>query len=329
MMTKVAAGSRPSQGIVKARPLISGCFLASFAVGVFVLSVSFSAWTQSTIGTGSIQGTVTDQSGAVLAGARVMITNKSTAAVMHLTASSAGSYSSGPIQPGDYILRVEAKGFKTMSLPVTVQVGNTATGNLQMELGQESQIVEVQGSAVGINTEQATVQGTITLDQIENLPVNGRNFLDLAQLEPGVQIQEGSTFDPTKNGFSSISFEGRFGRTARIEVDGVDVSDETVGTTTQNIPASAIQEFQLSQSSLDLSTRTNFFRRGERDNPLWREHTCTARRLDSSAETRRQPRCPAPRLRHSSANSLAAIWEVQSSKTSCSGFSTANAPSKT
>ncbi len=98
------------------------------------------------------------------------------------------------------------------------------------------------------------MQGVLNVNQIQNLPVNGRNFLDLAQLEPGVQIQEGSTFDPTKNGFSSISFQGRFGRTARIEVDGVDVSDETVGTTTQNIPSSAIQEFQLSQSSLDLST---------------------------------------------------------------------------
>src|SRR5208282_3196478 len=58
---------------------------------------------------------------------------------------------------------------------------------------------------------------------------------------------------PTKAGYSSISFGGRFGRTARIEVDGVDVSDETVGTTTTDIPASGIQEFQLSQSSLDLS----------------------------------------------------------------------------
>src|SRR6202035_2670745 len=103
-------------------------------------------------------------------------------------------------------------------------------------------------------TEQATVQGVITENQIANLPVNGRNFLDLAQLEPGVQIQDGQNFDPTKAGYSSISFGGRYGRTARIEVDGVDVSDETVGTTTTDIPASAIQEFQISQSSLDMST---------------------------------------------------------------------------
>ena len=76
------------------------------------------------------------------------------------------------------------------------------------------------------------MQGVLTSEQIENLPVNGRNFLDLAQLEPGVQIQDGQNFDPTKAGYSSISFGGRFGRTARINVDGIDVSDETVGTTT-------------------------------------------------------------------------------------------------
>jgi hypothetical protein len=207
-----------------------------------------------TVGTGSIVGIVTDPQGAVVAGAKVGITNKATAAVIQVTTSSAGSYTSGHIVPGDYEVRVEAKGFKTTALPLVVQVGNTVSGNVRMQIGQESQVVEVQGNAVVVNTEQATVQGVLGRDQIENLPVNGRNFLDLAQLEPGVQIQEGSTFDPTKNGFSSISFQGRFGRTARIEVDGVDISDETVGTTTQNIPASAIQEFQLSQSSLDLST---------------------------------------------------------------------------
>ena len=85
------------------------------------------------------------------------------------------------------------------------------------------------------------------------MPINGRNFLDLAQLEPGVQIQDGGNFDPTKNGFSSISFGGRFGRSARIQVDGVDVSDENVGTTTEDIPASAISEFSVAQSTLDLS----------------------------------------------------------------------------
>jgi hypothetical protein len=209
---------------------------------------------QTTISTGSIQGTITDQSGAVLSGVKVTITNKATGRSITTTTNGSGLYTSGALTPGDYVARAQASGFKSEELPVTIQVGVTATGNLRLTVGQSSETVEVQGSTVAVNTEQATVQGVLTSQQIENLPINGRNFLDLAQLEPGVQIQEGSTFDPTKNGFSSISFEGRFGRTARIEIDGVDISDETVGTTTQNIPASAIEEFQLSQSSLDLST---------------------------------------------------------------------------
>src|SRR5208282_2927330 len=152
-----------------------------------------------------------------------------------------------------YSVRVEGKGFKTSQVSLEVRVDNTANGSVKLEIGQESTIVDVQASDVQVNTEQATVQGVLTASQIENLPVNGRNFLDLAQLEPGVQIQDGENFDPTKVGYSSISFGGRFGRTARINVDGVDVSDETVGTTTEDIPASSIQEFSLAQSSLDLS----------------------------------------------------------------------------
>src|SRR5579859_1914914 len=226
------------------------------ALALFCVTMLLSALlpAQSTVGTGSIQGVVTDQTGAVLSGAKVTITNKATAGAIHLTTSSAGTYTSGPVVPGDYVVRVESKGFKTSELAITAQVAVVSAANVKLQLGQESQVVEVQGAQVAVNTEQATVQGVLTASQIDNLPVNGRNFLDLAQLEPGVQIQEGSTFDPTKNGFSSISFQGRFGRTARIEVDGVDISDETVGTTTQNIPASAIQEFNISQSSLDLST---------------------------------------------------------------------------
>ena len=222
-------------------------------VSMFVLLSSAILAAQTTLSTGSIVGTVTDPSGAVVGGAKVVVTNTGTNQKFTLTSNSAGAYSTGPLDPGAYNVQVSSKGFSTVSESVTVQVGNTATVNAKLALGQESTVVEVQGSAVQVNTEQATVQGVLTSSQIENLPVNGRNFLDLAQLEPGVQIQDGQNFDPTKAGYSSISFGGRFGRTARVNVDGVDVSDETVGTTTADIPASAIDEFQISQSSLDLS----------------------------------------------------------------------------
>jgi carboxypeptidase family protein len=220
----------------------------------FVLLCTKSVQSQTTISTGSIQGTITDPSGAVVPNAKISITNKATAQVVSTTSTSSGTYTSGALVPGDYTIRVEASGFKSLTATVAVQVGVTASGNFKLEVGQTGQVVEVQASTLQVDTEQATVQGVLSTEQIENLPINGRNFLDLAQLEPGVQIQDGGNFDPTKKGFSSISFGGRFGRTARIEVDGVDTSDETVGTTTQDIPQGAIQEFQLGQSMLDLST---------------------------------------------------------------------------
>lgn len=231
------------------------CSPKSLVVVLAILVVcSFSLHAQTTISTGSIQGTVTDQSAAVVPSAKVSITNKATGRIITVSSTTAGTYTSGALTPGNYTVRVEAQGFKTSELTVTVQVGVTASGNIKLQVGQANQVIEVQASELEVNTEQATVQGVLTTQQIENLPINGRNFLDLAQLEPGVQIQDGGNFDPTKNGFSSISFGGRFGRTARIEVDGLDISDETVGTTTQNVPEGAIQEFQIQQSSLDLST---------------------------------------------------------------------------
>jgi hypothetical protein len=222
-------------------------------VTLSALLMSSVAFAQTSVSTGSISGVVTDASGAVLPNAKVTITGP-TGQTLHATTGASGGYSVGALIPGAYQLRVEVKGFKTAQLILDVKVDNAASGNMKLEIGQESTVVEVTASEVQVNTEQATVQGVLTAAQIENLPVNGRNFLDLAQLEPGVQIQDGQNFDPTKAGYSSISFGGRYGRTARIEVDGVDVSDETVGTTTTDIPASGIQEFQIGQASLDMST---------------------------------------------------------------------------
>jgi Carboxypeptidase regulatory-like domain len=234
-------------------PLSSGSrrFVVSLAL-LGLLTASLSA--QVSNATGNIQGTITDPTGAVVPEARVTILNKATGRTIDSTSTSSGVYTSGSLVPGVYTVRIEVSGFQAVELTATVQVGVTTSGNIKLQVGSSTQTVEVRGEEIRINTEQATVQGVVTRDQIETLPINGRNFLDLAQLEPGVQIQDGSGFDPTKNGFSSISFGGRFGRTARIEVDGVDISDETVGTTTQNIPAGAIEEFQIGQSSLDLSS---------------------------------------------------------------------------
>ncbi|HLW82980.1 MAG TPA: carboxypeptidase regulatory-like domain-containing protein [Candidatus Acidoferrales bacterium] len=234
-------------------------FFKRFALALFVLAfLTFSfagrSAAQTTISTGSISGVVTDPTVAAVPNAQVTITNQGTGQTIQVRTTGTGNYNSGALNPGTYTVKVTASGFKSSQTTVVVQVGQTASGNIKLSVGAATTTVEVTAGQVAVDTVQPTVQGVLTATQIQNLPINGRNFLDLAQLEPGVQIQDGSNFDPTKVGFSSISFGGRFGRTARIEVDGVDVSDETVGTTTEDIPALAISEFQTEQSTLDPST---------------------------------------------------------------------------
>ncbi|HET9742604.1 MAG TPA: TonB-dependent receptor [Terriglobales bacterium] len=228
---------------------------AAFGLLAFVFALSGTPMLgQATIATGTIQGTVTDASGAVVPGATVTVKNINTGQTIVRTTTSSGVYNSGPLTPGNYTVSVTSKGFSEADLPTVVTIGNITSGNVKLGVAASNQEVTVEANGVTINADQATVQGVITSEQIENLPINGRNFLDAAQLEPGVQIQDAQNFDPTKNGYTGLSIGGRQGRTTRIEVDGLDISDETVGTTTQNIPEDSIQEFQLSQSSLDMST---------------------------------------------------------------------------
>ena len=232
-----------------------GCAAVLALSALIVFGLTASSLAQTTIGTGSIVGTVSDASGAVLSGAAVSITNVATGRVIHIATNSSGTFSSGALIPGNYTTQFSAAGFGPANVTATVLVGNTVTVNVTLQVGVDKTTTDVYETAVGVNTEQPTVQGVLSEQQIENLPVNGRNFLDLAQLEPGVQIQDAGGFGfGFKDGYSSVSFGGRFGRTARIEVDGIDISDEKFGSSTANIPASAIQEFQLSQSNPDLST---------------------------------------------------------------------------
>ena len=248
------------------RGLMSTCYRSRFgsnftpripkiAAGAMLLSMlCVPAFAQTTVSQGSIQGTVTDQTNAVVSNATIVIRSRTTGQSVTVKTSSAGTYNSGGLPVGDYEVRVQAKGFKTAQLIIPVQITVTSSGNVKLEVGQETTTVEVQSTAIAVNTEQSSVQGVLNGEQIDNMPVNGRSFLDLAQLEPGVQMQDGANFDPTKVGYNSLSINGDFGRTPRIEVDGLDVSDETVGTTTQNIALSSIQEFNIGRSSLDISS---------------------------------------------------------------------------
>jgi hypothetical protein len=202
---------------------------------------------------GSIQGTITDSTGAIVPDATIFILGNDTNSSKTLKSDSSGFYSLGPLTPGPYTVTVSAAGFEKLTVKTVVRTGTATNGNFKLAIGSSTETVEVNAGALQINTDQAGVSDVITKDQIDSLPVNGRNFLDLAQIEPGVILQSGESFDPTKAGYSAISTSGVSGRTTRILLDGQDITDENVGTTIFNVSQGAIGDFQLNRSTQDVS----------------------------------------------------------------------------
>jgi hypothetical protein len=202
---------------------------------------------------GAIQGSITDSSGAVVPNVSVAIKNTETGQLRAITTDSSGYYSVGPLNPGNYAVTISASGFQTLTVNTVVKTGTVTTGSFKLSVGQSNVTVEVTAGAVQINTDQPGVSDVITREQIAALPVNGRNILDAAQLQPGVILQSGDNFDPTKAGYSALSVGGVSGRTTRILLDGQDVTDENVGTTLFNIPTGAVDELQLNRSTQDVS----------------------------------------------------------------------------
>lgn len=230
--------------------------LALSAVSVTALPAFLSpnAFAQAiSVNGGSIQGTITDPTGASVPNATVTITGSDTGLKRTLTTDSAGFYGVGPLIPGNYNVNIAAPGFQGLSVTTVIRTGTATPGSFKLSVGQSSTEISVNAGEVQVNTEQAGVADVITKQQIDTLPVNGRNFLDLAQIEPGVILQSGESFDPTKAGYSAISVGGVSGRTTRILLDGQDITDEFVGTTIFNVSQGAIGDFQLNRSTQDVS----------------------------------------------------------------------------
>lgn len=205
---------------------------------------------------GTITGTVTDPSGAVVPGATVKVDQAAENIHRATSSSASGLFSFPNLPPGAYKVTITAHGFQTLAEVAIVQVGTVSNVPAKLKVGSSTTTVEVTGAAgaATVDTTTATVSGIVGTAQIQNLPQLGRNFLDLAQLEPGVQMIDGGQFDPTKNGFVGLSVEGSFGRTTEVNVNGIDITDQTVGTTDQGLTDLAIKEFQVSQSSGDTSS---------------------------------------------------------------------------
>ena len=177
----------PSFGLRKSISLCAATLV------VFLASPSLFAQ----VNTGRILGTVSDQTGGVIAGAMVTVTNSQTGVARTLTADQAGEYVAPNLNPGTYTVRASSNGFQTFERQnITLGLGQDARVDAQLVPGQVTQTVEVTSAAPMLDTTSAVVSGTVTTETIVDLPLKARNYQDFLALRPGVmQTPGGGTLD--------------------------------------------------------------------------------------------------------------------------------------
>ncbi|HLW54281.1 MAG TPA: TonB-dependent receptor [Candidatus Angelobacter sp.] len=201
-------------------------------------------WGQATASS-TLIGTVSDNTGAVISKPEVTLTSKETGAVRTTKANDIGEYRFDGLNAGIYNVKVKASGFSAGEANnVELLIGRTATQNFSLKPGAVSETVEVTGAAPLVDQTKTDVSTNITPDQIQDLPMIGRDIADLAYLAPGVKAAD--SYDPTKNRYSILSVNGDGGRNVNVTVNGVDNKDNTVGGPVMQLPAEAVQEFQVS-----------------------------------------------------------------------------------
>jgi Carboxypeptidase regulatory-like domain len=205
--------------------------------------------------TGTISGTVTDASGAVVPSAVVTITNKANGSERVLNANSDGLYSAPSLPPGDYEVKAEMQGFRTTVRAAQVLAGSPTTVDMAMQVGATREVVTVEAATAQINYDNNAIAGVIERQTIEEIPLNGRSSLQLAQLEPGVTVQPGSPsqFNALFN-VTILGGTGAYGIGPLITMDGGVINDEMEGGTSMNFSQEVVQEFQLSSLNYDVST---------------------------------------------------------------------------
>ena len=198
--------------------------------------------------TGTISGTVTDATGAAVAGATITVTDTATARTFPATSDAQGNYTVAELPDSIYDVSISASNFAKFSLKgAIVHVATTTTVNAQLQVGNVSETVEVQANALQVQTDNASLGATIDGTQVKELPLNGRNFVQLTQLQPGVSAA--NNFQNTGKGLNGgvdMSVNGNPTTNNLFMVDGVNNNDVGSNRTILIYPSNeAIAEFKM------------------------------------------------------------------------------------
>jgi Carboxypeptidase regulatory-like domain len=215
---------------------------SGIATGIFVMIPALHAQTNNA----TIVGDVTDPNGGVIVGAAITVRNTATGVSRELRTSDLGTYRVYPLNPGTYEISASAAGFKKQVQPnVTLDAAANVKVDFKLEIGAVTETVEVQASATVLQTQDASVGGTVTSSEVSRLPVNGRNYTRLILLMPGTSDQGGSQSNGTFSGTQMISVNGQRRQDNNFTIDGVDNNFMMMNSPGMSPPMDAIQEFRV------------------------------------------------------------------------------------
>ena len=244
--TVSAASSRDGRMIATSRfafrLLLATCTLLLFSVAALAQTTA-----------GRILGTLTDQSGAAVASATVVVTDEQRGTTRTLTSDESGAYAAPDLQPGTYKIHVEAKGFKSVERPnVLIEVASDVRADFALQPGQVTETVTINEDVPLVNTTSSTLGGTLSNKEINDLPLNGRNYENLLQLRPGVMRYPGGGFSTTStNGLraedNAYFIEGLF-NSEPFSGQGIINGAGIAGDSATILPIDAIQEFNVQEN---------------------------------------------------------------------------------
>jgi carboxypeptidase family protein/TonB-dependent receptor-like protein len=191
----------------------------------------------------ALSGTVADASGSAVPGVTVTATNPATGLVRTTVTAADGTYRFPSLPPGTYKVAAELSGFATVTTEnVVLNVASERELNIALKQASVTEAITVTAEAPLVATEPA-VGTVVSQNELENLPLNGRQFANLASLAPGTQLSVNA--DPTKPGQLTVALNGGSGRNVNYLIDGGDNTDDTIGGALQNFNLEAVQEFKI------------------------------------------------------------------------------------
>src|SRR5579864_7329448 len=224
--------------------MLRGMGVCRWAI-VFLFVLSCVVASRAQVNTATLSGTVTDPQGLAVRDAKVTVVNAATGAERDIVADENGHYVFVGLTPGQYKLSVDGGGSFALlqNATITLTVGEDATFNPRLELKGVTQTVTVSSETANIETAKTEVSQTIEQRRIDNLPINGRNYINFTLTNSQTTRDVSPTIGPAPN--SGLSIGGARARGNMVSVDGADAGDNSINGIRSTISQEGVQEFQL------------------------------------------------------------------------------------